>query len=163
MCIFLWNRKRKKITLFPNQKHWEGNTKIPCFSKTATDSWFSKTRTSSSSFSRFRVPKSSKILGPPTLVQSTKVLNYTHCDIICHMELETWYGIWDELLKCGFHMTTNKKSFIMNALLVSYPFPVIRFGWVCCCTHPQGMTGNGQLTRGTFMINDFLRNPHFRE
>ena len=98
MCIFLWNRKRKKITLFPNQKHWEGNLKIPCFSKTATDSWFSKTRTSSSSFSRFRVPKSSKILGPPTLVQSTKGFNYTHCDIICPMELETWYDIWDELL-----------------------------------------------------------------
>ena len=23
------------------------------------------------------------------------------------------------------------------------------------------MTGNGQLTRGAFIINDFLRNPHF--
>ena len=32
-------------------------------------------------------------------------------------------------------------------------------------THPKRpkvMTGNGQLTRGPFMINDFLRNPHFK-
>ena len=28
-------------------------------------------------------------------------------------------------------------------------------------THPKVMTGNGQLTRGAFIINDFLRNPHF--
>ena len=28
-------------------------------------------------------------------------------------------------------------------------------------THPEVMTGNGQLTRGAFIINDFLRNPHF--
>ena len=27
------------------------------------------------------------------------------------------------------------KSFIMNATLVSCPFPVITFGWICCCTH----------------------------
>ena len=60
-------------------------------------------------------------------------------------------------LKCGF----LKKSFIMNAPLVSCPFPVIRFGWVCCCTHPKRMTGNGQLTRCAFRINDLLRNPHF--
>ena len=26
---------------------------------------------------------------------------------------------------------------------------------------PKVMTGNGQLTRDAFMINDFLRNPHF--
>ena len=50
----------------------------------------------------------------------------------------------------------------MNAPLVISPFPVIWFGWVCCCTHPQWMTGNGQLTRGVFMVNDCLRNPHFR-
>ena len=60
-------------------------------------------------------------------------------------------------LKYGFH----NKSFILNAPLVSCPFPVIRFGWVCCCTHPKRMTGNGQLTRGAFGINDLLRNPHF--
>ena len=24
------------------------------------------------------------------------------------------------------------------------------------------MTGNGQLTRGAFIMNDFLRNPHFK-
>ena len=57
-------------------------------------------------------------------------------------------------LKCGF----LKKSFIMNAPLVSCPLPVITFG---CCTYPKVMTGNGQLTRGAFIINDFLRNPHF--
>ena len=41
-------------------------------------------------------------------------------------------------LKCGFHY----KSFILNAPLVSCPIPVIRFGWVCCCTHPERMTAN---------------------
>ena len=60
-------------------------------------------------------------------------------------------------LKYGF----LNKSFILNAPLVSCPFPVIRFGWVCCCTHPKRMTGNGQLTRGAFGINDLLRNPQF--
>ena len=25
------------------------------------------------------------------------------------------------------------------------------------------MTGNGQLKRGAFIINDFLRNPHFSD
>ena len=60
-------------------------------------------------------------------------------------------------LKCGF----LQKSFIMNVPLVSCPFPVLTFRWVCCCTHPKVMTGNGQLTRGAFIINDFLRNPHF--
>ena len=25
------------------------------------------------------------------------------------------------------------------------------------------MTGNGQLTRGALIINDFLRNPHFSD
>ena len=62
-------------------------------------------------------------------------------------------------LKCGF----LKKSFVMNAPLVSCPFPVIRFGWVQLQqqTHPKWMNGNGQLTRGAFIINDFLRNPHF--
>ena len=33
--------------------------------------------------------------------------------------------------------------------------------WVQQQTQPKEMTGNGQLTRGAFMINDFLRNPHF--
>ena len=28
--------------------------------------------------------------------------------------------------------------------------------------HPKVMTGNGQLKRGAFIINDFLRNPHFK-
>ena len=49
----------------------------------------------------------------------------------------------------------------MNAPLVSCPFAVIRFGWVQQQTHPKRMTVNGQLTRGAFIINDFLRNPHF--
>ena len=55
-------------------------------------------------------------------------------------------------VKYGFH----NKSFILNAPLVSCPIPVIRFGWVCCCTHPERMTGIGQLTRGAFRINDLL-------
>ena len=52
----------------------------------------------------------------------------------------------------------------MNAPLVCCPFPVIHFGWVQQQTHPKRMTGNGQLTRSAFIINDvndFLRNPHF--
>ena len=61
------------------------------------------------------------------------------------------------LLKCKF----LKKSFIMNAPLASCPFPVITFGWVQQQTHPKVMTGNGQLTRGAFIINEFLKNPHF--
>ena len=28
--------------------------------------------------------------------------------------------------------------------------------------HPKVMAGNGQLKKGAFIINDFLRNPHFR-
>ena len=28
--------------------------------------------------------------------------------------------------------------------------------------HPNVMTGNGQLKRGAFIINDFLRNPYFK-
>jgi hypothetical protein len=50
----------------------------------------------------------------------------------------------------------------MNAPLVSCPFPVITFGRGQQQTHPKVMTGNGQLTRGAFIINYFLRNPHFR-
>jgi hypothetical protein len=46
--------------------------------------------------------------------------------------------------KCGF----LKKSFMIN---------VGR-----CYTYPNVMTGNGQLTRGAFIKNDFLRNPHFK-
>ena len=55
-------------------------------------------------------------------------------------------------LKFGF----LKKSFIMNAPLVSCPFAVITFGWVQQQTYPKVMTGNGQLTRGAFIINEFL-------
>ena len=56
---------------------------------------------------------------------------------------------------------TDKKSFIMNAPLVRCPFQVITIRWVQQQTHPKVMTGNGQLTRGAFIINDFLRNLHF--
>ena len=42
------------------------------------------------------------------------------------------------------------------------PFPVITFGRVQQPTHQKVMTGDGQLTRGAFIINDFLRNPHYR-
>ena len=78
-------------------------------------------------------------------------LSHQICRIVA--ALENWYP-----LKCGF----LKKSFIMNAPLVSCPFPVITFGWVQQQTHPKVMTGNGQLTRGAFIINDFFRNPHFK-
>ena len=51
------------------------------------------------------------------------------------------FSFWFPLhLKYGF----CNKSFILNAPLVSCPIPVIRFGWVCCCTHPKQMTGIGQ-------------------
>ena len=71
---------------------------------------------------------------------------------LCKQQLEL-----SLVLKCGF----LNKSFIMNEPLVSCPFPVINFWWVCCCTHPKVTTENGQMTRGAFIINDFLRNPHF--
>ena len=61
------------------------------------------------------------------------------------------------MLKYGCH----NKSFILNAPLISCPIPVIRFGWVCCCTHPERMNRIGQLTRGAFRINDLLWNPYF--
>ena len=60
------------------------------------------------------------------------------------------------LLKCGF----LKQSLIINAPLVSCPFPVIRCGCIKQKTYPKRMNGNGQL-RGAFMIKDFLRNSHF--
>ena len=44
-----------------------------------------------------------------------------------------------------------KKSFIMNAPLVSCPFPVITFG-LLLHLHLKLMTGNGQLTRGAFIM-----------
>ena len=59
--------------------------------------------------------------------------------------------------KYGFH----NKSFFLNAPLASCPIPVIRFGRVCCCTHPEWMTGIGQRTRGAFRIKDLLWNPYF--
>ena len=52
-------------------------------------------------------------------------------------------AVCTNLLKYGF----LKKSFIMNV-------PV---------APPKVMTGNRQLTRGAFIRNDFLRNPHFRK
>ena len=73
------------------------------------------------------------------------------------LKISRWC-IWIELLKCGF----DNKSFILNAPLVSCPNLVLHFRWVCCCTHPEGMTGTGQLTRGAFRINDLLWNPYFR-
>ena len=48
----------------------------------------------------------------------------------------------------------------MHLLSVTH-FQSSNFGWVCCCTHPIVMSGNGQLTRGAFIIYHFLRNPHF--
>ena len=40
--------------------------------------------------------------------------------------------IYNRILKCGF----LKKSFIMIAPLVSYPSPVITFGWVGATAKP---------------------------
>ena len=33
--------------------------------------------------------------------------------------------------------------------------------WMRQQTHPKWMTGNGQLIRDAFRINDLLRNPYF--
>ena len=60
------------------------------------------------------------------------------------------------ILKYGFH----NKTFFLNAPLVSCQIPVIRFGWVCCCIHPERMTGNGQLTSCAFRIIYLLWNPY---
>ena len=49
------------------------------------------------------------------------------------------------MLKCGFH----KKSFILNATLVSCPFPSLI--WVGATANPpKSEDGNGQLTRVAF-------------
>ena len=58
-------------------------------------------------------------------------------------------------LKCGF----LKKSFIMNATLVSCPSLL---GAYLSATANPPKSGNGQLTRGAFIINYFIRNIHFR-
>ena len=59
------------------------------------------------------------------------------------------------MLKRGF----RKKSFIMNAPLFSQlSISVITFGWV---QHQTSDDRYAQLTRGVFMINDFLQNPTF--
>jgi hypothetical protein len=42
--------------------------------------------------------------------------------------------------------------FITDASPVSWPFPVIKVCWVTYCTHLILMTGNGQLTRGAFVM-----------
>ena len=47
----------------------------------------------------------------------------------------------EQLLNCGF----RKKSFIMNAP----------------ANPPNSDDRYAQLTRGAFIINDFLQNPHF--
>ena len=63
------------------------------------------------------------------------------------------------ILKCGF----LKKSFIMNAPLVSCQFPAITFGlWVGATANPpKSDDWKWELTRGAFIINGFLRNSHF--
>ena len=82
-----------------------------------------------------------------------EILNQTaSANELHHGKNSVWKSSW---LKCGY---LNKC--ILNATLFSCPFQFIRFGWVCC-NHPKRMTGNGQLTRGAFRINDLLRNPYF--
>ena len=51
----------------------------------------------------------------------------------------------------------------MNAPLVSSHFQSSLLGGfaVAPTQRPKVMAGNGQLTRGAFIINDFLKNPHF--
>ena len=97
-----------------------------------------------------------------TLNQGTVDIFFrTFCNIFHHnfqIYSEFRKYILQILLICGF----LKKSFIMNAPLVSC-FQVILFWRVCCCTHPKRITGNGHLTRGAFIINDLLRNPHFSD
>ena len=58
-----------------------------------------------------------------------------------------------EKLKCGF----IKKTFIMNA-----PHIFITFWRFCCSKAPKSDGRVVQLHKGAFIINDFLRNPHFR-
>ena len=62
----------------------------------------------------------------------------------------------------GWHyrLIIFRKSLLFN--FVYLPFLRSHLSFICCCTHPKVMTGNGQLTRGAFIINDFLRNPHFK-
>ena len=54
--------------------------------------------------------------------------------------------------KEAYSMYPLRSYFIMNAPLVSCPFPVIKICWVPYCTRLTLMTGNGQLTRGAFVM-----------
>ena len=87
------------------------------------------------------------------LSKQSKDIEKTRETILCTSRVRSRLEILSRaFLKCGF----LKKSYIMNAPLVSCPFPVIVFGCVQQQTHPKVMTGNGQLTRGAFIINDFI-------
>ena len=101
------------------------------------------------------------------LIQLTKVFFWT---LSCSSEKKEKWNVNDLLTKRFFVWSLKygfvKKSFMnlwMNAPLVSCPFPVITFVRVCCCIHSNMMSENGQLKRVAFIINDFLRNPHFSD
>ena len=70
-----------------------------------------------------------------------------------------WFLKWlDWLLKCGF----LKKLFIMNAPLCSWT-SLHPFLELLVCAHTKSAKKwwrDFQLHKGTFLINDLLRNPH---
>ena len=78
-------------------------------------------------------------------------------DALCKCRLDRKFH--KTYLKYGFH----KKSFILNATLVSCPFPSSLLGGFAVAptskaiaNPPKSEDGNGQLTRIAFKINDFL-------
>ena len=73
------------------------------------------------------------------LSKQSKDIEKTRETILCTSRVRSWLEIFSRaFLKCGLF----KKSFIMNAPLVSFLFPVITFGSVQQKTHPKVMTGN---------------------
>ena len=67
-----------------------------------------------------------------------------------------------EILKCGFHKEVIYYGCTSSQLSIF----VITFGWVpdlvgATANPPKSDDRYAQLTRGAFIINEFLQNPHF--
>ena len=68
----------------------------------------------------------------------------------------------------AFELKQTKSKYFSMVFLFNYEctyviwtFPIITFGWVCSCSYPKVMTGNGQQTKVHSWLNDFLRNLYF--
>ena len=70
-------------------------------------------------------------------------IKMTWASAVCYCQA-TWFRVGDRV-----HLERDCISHVIRLYLVPLP------------PYPKMMTGDGQLTRGAFIINDFLRNPHF--